>query len=213
MIYYGFIKNRDAKSELELIENDLKSKFGLETVWRPHQIHSDTIFVDRDGEGDGIIITKPSIALIRTADCIPVVLFDRNENIAGVFHSGWRGTEQKIVTKGAEMMLGMGCRNIEAVIFHGIGACCFEIGEELRERFEKAMIPMSSRNGKLYADLKAAIKNELAEAGVSKISDNSECTFCGQGYFSYRKDRTEKRHATFVAVTNCLQSENEVKNG
>ena len=200
MIFYDFIKDRDARAELPQIEAELKLKFGLETLWRPHQIHSDTIFVDSAGEGDGVIITKPSIALIRTADCIPVVLFDRTADIAGVFHSGWRGTELKIASKGAKIMAEMGCRNIEAVIFHGIGPCCFEIGDELRERFEKAEIPMSYVNGKLHADLKTAIKNELEKSGISEIILDSECTFCGEGYFSYRRDKTEKRHAAFVAV-------------
>ena len=201
MIDFGFIKERDAKAEIAQIEAELKLEFGLSTLWRPHQIHSDTIFVDGDGEGDGIIITKPSIALIRTADCIPVLLFDRTANIAGVFHSGWRGTEQKIASTGAKMMIELGCKNIEAVIFPGIGLCCFEIGEELRERFENAEIPMSYVNGKLHADLKTAIKNELQNGGVTDISDQSECTFCGEGYFSYRRDKTEKRHATFAAIS------------
>ena len=201
MIFYGFIKNRDARAELELIEEDLKKKFCLEKVWRPHQIHSDRIFIDSEGEGDGIIITKPSIALIRTADCFPVAVFDRSKNIAGVFHSGWRGTELKIVSKGLKTMMDLGCRDFEAVIFPGIGSCCFEIGGELIERFKNAGIPTDHRGGKLYADLKTAVKNELKLYGVSKISDSSECTFCGEGYFSYRRDKTEKRHATFVAIT------------
>ena len=200
MIDFGFIKERDAKAEFDEISAELKRKFGLETLWRPHQIHSDTIFVDGEGEGDGIIITKPSIAVIRTADCVPVVLFDRVADIAGVFHSGWRGTELKIVSKGAEMMKELGCRNISAVIFPAIGFCCFEIGEELLERFRRAGIPTERRGGKLYADLATAIKNELETAGIIDVSDMSECTFCGKGYFSYRKDKTEKRHATFVAL-------------
>lgn len=201
MISCGFVKERDAKAEIEQIEAELKLEFGLSTLWRPHQIHSDTIFVDCDGEGDGIIITKPSIALIRTADCVPVVLFDRSSDIAGVFHSGWRGTEQKIVSKGVKMMRELGCKEISAVIFPAIGFCCFEIGEELRERFENAEIPISYVNGKLHADLKTAIKNELIKAGIAEITDKSECTFCGEGYFSYRKNKTEKRHATFVVVS------------
>ena len=102
MIDLGFIKERDAKTELAEIAAELKQKYCLKTLWRPHQVHSDTIFVDGEGEGDGIIITKPSIALIRTADCVPVVLFDETADIAGVFHSGWRGTELKIVSKGPE---------------------------------------------------------------------------------------------------------------
>ena len=201
MISCGFIKERDAKAEIQQIEAELKQKFGLSTLWRPHQIHSDTIFVDGDGEGDGIIITKPSIALIRTADCVPVVLLDRSADIAGVFHSGWRGTEQKIVSKGVKMMRELGCKEISAVIFPAIGLCCFEIGEELCERFKIAEIPMNYVNGKLHADLKTAIKNELIKAGIAEITDNSDCTFCGEGYFSYRKNKTEKRHATFVAVS------------
>lgn len=200
MIDFGFIKERDAKGELDEIEADLKQRFGLETLWRSHQIHSDTIFVDGEGEGDGIIITKPSVALIRTADCVPVVLFDRTADMAGVFHSGWRGTELKIVSKGLAKMKELGCRNISSVIFPAIGFCCFEIGEELLERFRNAGIPTEKRGGKLYADLKTAIKNELQNGGVTDISDQSECTFCGEGYFSYRRDKTEKRHATFVVV-------------
>jgi YfiH family protein len=200
MIDFGFIKERDAKSEIQQIETELKQKFALETLWRPHQVHSDTIFVDGDGEGDGIIITKPSIALIRTADCVPVVLFDETADIAGVFHSGWRGTELKIVSKGLKMMRELGCRNISAVIFPAIGFCCFEIGEELLERFADAGIPTEKRGEKYYADLKTAIKNELKDGGIRDISDRSECTFCGEGYFSYRRDKTEKRHATFVVV-------------
>ena len=200
MIDFGFIKERDAKAEFDEIAAELKQRFSLKTLWRPHQIHSNTIFVDGEGEGDGIIITKPSIALIRTADCVPVILFDRVANIAGVFHSGWRGTELKIVSKGLAKMKELGCKDISAVIFPAIGFCCFEIGEELVERFRNAGIPTERRGGKLYADLKTAIKNELQNGGVTDISDQSECTFCGEGYFSYRKDKTEKRHATFVAV-------------
>lgn len=200
MIDFGFIKERDAKAELDEIAAELKQRFSLETLWRSHQIHSNMIFVDGEGEGDGIIITKPSIALIRTADCVPVVLFDRVADIAGVFHSGWRGTELKIVSKGVKKMKELDCRNISAVIFPAIGFCCFEIGEELLERFKNAGIPTERRGEKLYADLKTAIKNELQNGGVTDIFDQSECTFCGEGYFSYRRDKTEKRHATFVVV-------------
>lgn len=200
MIDFGFIKDCDAKAQFDEIAAELKRKFSLETLWRPHQIHSDTIFVDGEGDGDGIIITKPSIAVIRTADCVPVVLFDKAGNVAGVFHSGWRGTELKIVSKGVKMMKECGCKNISAVIFPAIGFCCFEIGEELLERFKTAGIPTERRGGKLYADLVTAIKNELEDAGITDVSDRSECTFCGEGYFSYRKNKTEKRHATFVVV-------------
>jgi len=201
MISYGFLKNIDAKGDYPLVEEYLKNRYGDLEILRPRQIHSDTIYVDATGEGDGIIITKPSVGLIRTADCYPVVIFDEVAGIAGVFHSGWRGTEQKIVSEGIERMRDLGCRDLKSVIYPGIGFCCFEIGTELVGRFKAAGIKSECREGRIFADLKSAILDELKEGGVSEVADNSCCTFCGGGYFSYRRDKTTARHATFVAIT------------
>ena len=96
------------------------------------------------------------------------------------------------------MMKSMGCGSIEAVIFPGIDQCCFEIGLELVEGFLEKGIEVQNRNGRYFAFLKEHIIKGLEEEGVKKINDLSECTFCTSGYFSYRKNKTEKRHGTFV---------------
>lgn len=202
MISYGFLKNIDAKGDFPLVEEYLKNRYGDLAVLRLRQIHSDRIYIDETGEGDGIIITRPSVGLIRTADCYPVVIFDEVSDIAGVFHSGWRGTELKIVSKGIKTMRDLGCRDLKAVIYPGIGFCCFEIGDELVGRFNAAGIKTENRDGRIFADLKSAIIEELGSGGVREVTDKSACTFCGGGYFSYRRDKTTARHATFVAITN-----------
>lgn len=109
------------------------------------QIHSDLIhFVDSPGEtqlaGDGLITATPGLLLaIQTADCLPVILVDRKKRAVGVFHAGWRGTVKRIVEKGVGEMrrhFGSRPRDLTAAIGPGIHGCCYEVGEDVREKFE-----------------------------------------------------------------------------
>jgi YfiH family protein len=109
------------------------------------QIHSDVIHIvsRRDpGEliGDGLITDVPEVAIaVQTADCLPVLLVDAKKRVAGVFHAGWRGTVKRIVEKGAGIMrceFGSRPEDFHAAIGPGIQKCCYEVGEELREKFE-----------------------------------------------------------------------------
>ena len=109
------------------------------------QVHSDVIhFVDRPPKnqlvGDGLITATPGLLLgIQTADCLPVVLVDAKHRAVGVFHAGWRGTVQRIVEKGVgEMRRRFGSRpgDLKAAIGPGIHECCYEVGAEVREKFQ-----------------------------------------------------------------------------
>jgi YfiH family protein len=109
------------------------------------QIHSDIICsVDSIPKepltGDGLITATPGLLLaIQTADCLPVVLVDTKRRAVGVFHAGWRGTVQRIVEKGVGEMyrhFGTRPRDLKAAIGPGIQGCCYEVGEEVRVRFE-----------------------------------------------------------------------------
>lgn len=109
------------------------------------QIHSDLIHrvIDVPKEtlvGDGLITDTPGILLaIQTADCLPVILVDTKRRAVGVFHAGWRGTVQRIVEKGiGEMRLhfGTSARDIHAAIGPGVQGCCYQVGQEVRDKFE-----------------------------------------------------------------------------
>jgi polyphenol oxidase len=109
------------------------------------QIHSDIIHrvdsVPADPlPGDGMITRTPGLLLaIQAADCLPVILVDTRRRAVGVFHAGWRGTMQRIVEKGVgEMFRGFGSRprDLKAAIGPGIQGCCFQVGEEVRTKFE-----------------------------------------------------------------------------
>lgn len=113
------------------------------------QIHSDIIHrVDSISDspskepwsGDGLIAATPGLLLgIQTADCLPVILVDTKRHAVGVFHAGWRGTVKRIVEKGVGEMhrcFGTNPRDLIAAIGPGIQGCCYEVGEEVRIKFE-----------------------------------------------------------------------------
>jgi YfiH family protein len=109
------------------------------------QIHSDLIHCvnavpTEPLTGDGLITSTPGLLLaIQTADCLPVILVDTRQHAVGVFHAGWRGTVQRIVEKGVGEMqrcFGTRPRDIRAAIGPGIHGCCYQVGEEVRAKFE-----------------------------------------------------------------------------
>ena len=109
------------------------------------QIHSDLIHcIDTIPEhtlsGDGMITATPGLLLaIQTADCLPVIVVDAKRHVVGVFHAGWRGTVKRIVEKGVGEMqrcFGSRPRDLKAAIGPGIRSCCYEVGEEVRIKFE-----------------------------------------------------------------------------
>ena len=123
------------------------------------QIHSDIIHhVDAEPAtpltGDGLVTATPGLLLgVQTADCLPIILVDSKRRAAGVFHAGWRGTVKRIVEKGVgEMHRCFGTRpeDLKAAIGPGIGGCCYEVGEEVRTKFESQF----SYAAKLFHEVK-----------------------------------------------------------
>ena len=122
-------------------------------------MHSDIIHhvssePDAPLTGDGLITATPGLLLgIQTADCLPVILVDPKHHAVGVFHAGWRGTVKRIVEKGVGEMqrwFGTRPRDLKAAIGPGIGGCCYEVGEEVRTKFESQF----SYAAKLFREVK-----------------------------------------------------------
>jgi YfiH family protein len=128
--------------ELGVITTTGRQSWPLVTL---RQIHSDLIHrVDRMPAellaGDGLITDAPELLLaVQTADCLPIMVADRERRAVGVFHAGWRGTAKRIVEKGVGEMrkqFGSDPRKLVAAIGPGVHECCYEVGEEVRARFE-----------------------------------------------------------------------------
>jgi len=177
-----------------------------------HQVHSGVSLVFRRGDppwaeipqADGVLTDAPGLLLaVQTADCIPVLVADPSHRVVAAFHAGWRGTVQRIVEHGVAHMaaeFGSDPGSLIAAIGPGIGACCYTVGPELRDRFEQSFsyaddlflpaspeIPDQPRAWKL--DLIEANRRQLLAAGLSpgSIATLGGCTACQPTrFFSHR---------------------------
>ena len=89
--------------------------------------------------GDALYTRDPNLLLgILTADCVPVLVADTRTHAIAAFHAGWRGTLARIVERGIGTLrrdFGSRPQDLIAAIGPSIGACCFAVGEEVRDEF------------------------------------------------------------------------------
>lgn len=180
--------------------NRLKHEIGAKDIGFLKQVHSD-IIVDYNGEiveGDSLITDDKSIALgVFTADCVPILLCDEQKGIIAAVHSGWKGTEKNILGKTIDKMIkDYKCKaeNISAFIGPHIQKCCYEVSEDLIEKFMNLEIYKgSSISSDRYLDLNACITFMLNKKGITEknIHNTKICTYCDEkvGFHSYRRDR------------------------
>jgi YfiH family protein len=141
--------------------------------------------VDELVEADAQLTTSPDVTpLVLVADCFPVVL--STPGAVGVVHCGWRGIAAGILSA-ALNRVGGDVENVTAVIGPGIGACCYEVGEEVLTAFTARQLDRAFEGQRL--DLGRAIHTELERGGVQSISEIGLCTSCNpQLFFSHRRD-------------------------
>jgi YfiH family protein len=141
----AFVQQLGAGSEPQAKRNPRNARSHLWPLITLRQVHSDVIrYVDSPAEsqlaGDGLITATPGLLLgIQAADCLPILLVDPRHRAVGVFHAGWRGTVKRIVEKGVGEMrrrFGSRPRDLKAAIGPGIHGCCYEVGAEVRNKFE-----------------------------------------------------------------------------
>ena len=157
-------------------------------------------------EGDGLIArSEGKLLAILTADCAPVLVADTRQRAVGAFHAGWRGTLARIVERGVALMnerYGSKPEDLVAAIGPCIGACCFEVGSEVREAFvsefpDAGELFSATSEAKFHMNLAEANRRQLLAAGIpsAAIWEARECTACARDeegrrrYFSYRSER------------------------
>jgi len=136
-----------------------------------------------DGQATGVAGVATTVLV---ADCLPVAI--AGEGAVAMLHCGWRGLANGIVAEGVAAVRSLGAEGrLAAAIGPGIGPCCFEVGDEVRERF--AEHGEDVRHGR-NLDLKEIARRELAAAGVEEVADAGLCTYCSDPelFFSHRRD-------------------------
>jgi YfiH family protein len=98
--------------------------------------------IDTPPAADIIVSNDPTVAAaIQTADCIPLLLADRRTGAVAAAHAGWRGLAAGVPRAAVDALgheLGSHPADLVAVAGPSIGACCYEVGADVRQRFAEA---------------------------------------------------------------------------
>jgi YfiH family protein len=168
-----------------------------ENVALQKQVHGDKInYVIKggiSGESDALITDKKNIGLaISTADCTPVFIYDKKNKVISAVHSGWRGTEKKILLKVLNK-LKEDFHSFPENLFVYIGpSICrknYEVGFEVAEKFDKKYL--TSRGEKYLLDVSGINYDILIDFNIPKenIQLSSYCTYEMKYLLhSYRRD-------------------------
>ena len=169
-----------------------------------YQIHSaDALVVtapwprDEAPRVDAMATATPGLALaILTADCVPVLLADREAGVIGAAHAGWRGALNGVLEAAVSVMLGLGAqaKDIRAVIGPAIGPASYEVGPEFPAPFlarnprNEDLFTPAEREGHVLFDITGYVSRRLAALGVAAIGTTGGDT-CGEAerFFSYRR--------------------------
>jgi YfiH family protein len=191
------------------------------------QVHGVDVVVRRAGDSahddrtaDIIVSDDPALALaIQTADCVPLVMADVETGAVAVAHAGWRGLAARVPAAAVEALgreFGSRPEKLLVAVGPSIGACCYEVGTDVRQRFEDAAfpggavdswffreprpthqnpsiagLPAVSRAGHWYFDGAAAARDQLLLVGVlsTRIHLADLCTASHPAALcSYRRD-------------------------
>jgi YfiH family protein len=146
---------------------------------------ADTAFLDPQGghlKVDGHITRTPDLAaLVLVADCLPVAI--AGDGTIAMLHCGWRGLADGLIAKATARMHATSA--FAAAVGPGIGACCYEVGDEVLTAFADLD---GVAHGRML-DLRAIAEQQLRAAGIEQVEQVDYCTSCHpELFFSHRRD-------------------------
>ena len=181
----------------------------------PKQIHSDQILIidkqylslnekkrqEASNGYDALITQQKNISIgITTADCVPIILYDRQKQVTAAIHAGWRGTVKEItrkVVQNLETLFHTNPSDIIAGIGPSISRKYFEVGNEVakqfvaKQYFQQPIIYENPKTKKAHIDLWEANKQQLMHSGVPEknIEIAQMCTYTQtETFFSARRE-------------------------
>ena len=148
-----------------------------------HQIHSNKfIFINKYSKylkkkkADAVITDIPRLPIgILTADCVPILIYDKKKKMVAAIHAGWKGAYKGIINKVIKFMIKKGCElnNMTAAIGPSISLKNYEVKEDFKKKFikkdKKNLIFFKINKKKLYFDLTSYIYSSLKKNGIKYI--------------------------------------------
>jgi len=173
------------------------------------QVHgTDALLIDRpvsgsdrfEGGWDALVTDQPGVMVaVRTADCVPVLVYDRRRRAVAAIHAGWRGAVAGIVPKTIQLMVSrfaIDKTDVRVSIGPSAGPCCYEVDEAVLAPLRRGLSDWQSllrddRGVKARLDLKALVRRQTAQIGIrpEHITAVNLCTICHSDlFYSYRRE-------------------------
>tara|TARA_Y100000590_G_scaffold424833_1_gene532184 strand:- start:5836 stop:6600 length:765 start_codon:yes stop_codon:yes gene_type:complete len=197
----------------DITENVLKNRnyiclrigTGSNNLIFPHQKHTNKCIIvskslNKKYKADAIVTKERNIALcVLTADCMPILLYEREKKIIGAIHAGWKGAKNGIIENTIKEIVSLGGSSNK--IIAAIGPCIqkesYQVGDEFRSSFindDPDNIDLFHKKDRSYFfDLSGYSVNCLKKSGIEEIDRIKRCTFSEEDYFfSYRRSTKKK---------------------
>lgn len=207
-----------------------------EQLIRIRQVHGNEAVVAARStpltSADIIVNADPSLAIaVQSADCVPILLADPDTGAVAAAHAGWRGLASRVPSVAVAAMasiFGSRPESLRVALGPSIGACCYEVGPDVREAVSMAApdgpdldrwffdspratpgnprmpsVTPGPRRGRWFFDGTASVRDQLRAAGVAAghIWSAGLCTASHAGVFcSYRRDGTPAGRMAAVIV-------------
>ncbi|MBS1246778.1 MAG: laccase [Proteobacteria bacterium] len=178
-----------------------------EPLWLK-QVHgvvvADAVQGGLEPEADGAFAAQSgAVCAVLTADCLPVLLCNREGTKVAALHAGWRGLAGGVIESGVQAM-GIPGGELLAWLGPAIGPQVFEVGPEVRTTFiehdtQTAQAFRAAREGKYLADIYQLARLRLQRLGVAAVYGGGFCTVTDSArFFSYRRDGATGRMASLI---------------
>ena len=185
---------------LRIVKNKINRN--SKNIFLLHQIHSNKfIFINKYSKykkkkrADAVITDIPKLPIaILTADCAPILIYDKQKKMIGAIHAGWKGAYKGIISKVINFMIKKGCKkkNIIAAIGPCIAQKNYNVREDFRRKFlkkdKKNMVFFKKRKNLICFDLSKYIKSQLKLMKITNLDTINIDTFPKKNnFFSARR--------------------------
>ena len=175
-----------------------------------NQIHSNKFyFINKNYKfkkkklnGDALITNIKKIALgVLVADCVPVLIYDKNLKIISAIHAGWKGVYKEIIKKVVKFLIkkGSNTKNLVAVIGPSISEKSYEVQKDFKSKFLKkdkqSKFFFKIRKNKTYFGLNKYVYYHLKKLGIKNLEIIKKNTFDPKNnFFSARRSIQNKEN-------------------
>ena len=175
-----------------------------------NQIHSNKFyfisknfkFNKKKLKGDALITNVKNIAIgVLTADCVPILIYDKNLKVISIIHAGWKGAYIGIIKKVIKFLInnGSNARDLIAVIGPSISQKNYEIQKDFKDKFLKKdkqnKIFFKLIKNKTYFSLNRYIYSQLKKLGINSLEVINKDTFNQKNnFFSARRSIHNKEN-------------------